>query len=167
MSLQIRRADSSDYASLLPLFDQIDLLHREALPEIFVKPEGSPREKDYFEDLLQQPQVGFFIAQEQDQMIGFVHAAVRNAPPLAIFAPRRYAVVEGAVVSKDYQGRGIGRKLMQRVHEWALEKGAGSVELNVYNFNAGAISFYERLGYEPLSLKLRKPLLMDDKDRAG
>ena len=162
--MRIRKAELSDYDSLLPLFNQIDLLHRESLPEIFVKPEGRPRERNYFQDLLQQPDVGFFIAEEQDQTIGFVHVIVRNSPPIAIFALRRYAVVDSAVVKKDYQGMGVGRKLMETVHEWARDNGAKSVELNVYKFNEDAISFYERLGYKTLSRKMRKSLLNRDRD---
>ena len=152
--MQIREAALSDYDSLLPLFNQIDSLHRGSLPEMFVEPEGRPRERDYFHDLLQQPDVGFFIAEEQDQTIGFIHAVVRNSPPLAIFAPRRYAVVDGAVVNKDQQGRGVGRQLMETVHEWARDHGATSVELNVYEFNEDAIAFYRRLGYKSLSRKM-------------
>jgi GNAT superfamily N-acetyltransferase len=140
------------------LFDQIDLLHRESLPEIFVKPEGRPREKDYFQDLLQQPDVGFYIAEEQDQTIGFVHVIVRDSPPIPFFALRRYAVVDSAVVRKDYQGMGVGRKLMETAHEWARESGAKSVEINVYDFNEDAISFYGRLGYKSYSRKMRKSL---------
>lgn len=164
MKLRIRKAELSDYDSLLPLFDQIDLLHRETLPEIFIKPEGKPRERNYFQDLLQQPDVGFFIAKERDQTIGFVHGIVRNSLPIAIFAPRRYAVVDSAVVKKDYQGMGVGRKLMETVHEWARDTGSKSVELNVYEFNEDAISFYERLGYKTLSRKMRKSLLLRDFD---
>jgi ribosomal protein S18 acetylase RimI-like enzyme len=164
---RIRKAALSDYDSLLPLFEQIDLLHRESLPEIFVKPEGSPRKKDYLEDLLQQPDVGFFIAEEKDQTIGFVRGVVRDSPPTAIFTQRRYAVVDSAVVNKDYQGMGVGRKLMETVHEWARDNGAESVELNVYEFNADAISFYEHLGYKTISRKMRKSLVDREHDRAG
>jgi ribosomal protein S18 acetylase RimI-like enzyme len=132
------------------------------LPEIFVKPEGSPREKDYFQDLLLQTDVGFFVAEEQDQAIGFVHVIVRDSPPITVFVQRRYAVLDSAVVGTGYQGKGVGRKLMETAHEWALGEGAESVELNVYEFNQSAITFYERLGYKKLSRKMRKSLYIDD-----
>ena len=156
MSLRIRQAKLSDYEPLLSLFDQIDSLHRDNLPEIFVRPEGRPRKKDYFQELLLLPEVGFFIAEEQGQIIGFVHIIIRDSPPIAVFVQRCFAVVDSLVVGMDYQGKGVGRKLMETAHEWALAEGAESVELNVYEFNEDAIAFYERLGYEPLSRKMRK-----------
>jgi diamine N-acetyltransferase len=47
---------------------------------------------------------------------------------------------------------------MDKVHEWAIAKGATAIELNVYEFNKTAISFYQRLGYETLSRKMSKVL---------
>jgi GNAT superfamily N-acetyltransferase len=38
---------------------------------------------------------------------------------------------------------------MERAHRWALDKGVSEVELSVWDFNEGAIAFYENLGYKP------------------
>ena len=48
--------------------------------------------------------------------------------------------------------------LMHKMQAWAIEKGATSIELNVYEFNETAISFYEKLGYRTLSRKMSKEL---------
>jgi ribosomal protein S18 acetylase RimI-like enzyme len=166
LSLKIRKAEPGDFSQLLALFEQGDQLHRESLPEIFRKPEGKPREKDYFEDLLQQPEVGFFIAQEENQIVGFVHAVIKASPALAIFVTRRFVVVDAIVVRTDFQGMGIGRKLMETVHEWAIDRGVETVELNVYEFNKDAVSFYRRLGYETLSRKMHRSLFRRHRDIA-
>ncbi len=47
---------------------------------------------------------------------------------------------------------------MEKMQEWAIAKGATSIELNVYEFNETAISFYEGLGYQTLSRKMSKEL---------
>ena len=47
---------------------------------------------------------------------------------------------------------------MDEAQVWAIAKGAASIELNVYEFNQAAISFYERLGYQTLSRKMSKEL---------
>jgi ribosomal protein S18 acetylase RimI-like enzyme len=47
---------------------------------------------------------------------------------------------------------------MDKVQEWALAKGATSIELNVYEFNETAISFYESLGYQTFSRRMNKDL---------
>jgi ribosomal protein S18 acetylase RimI-like enzyme len=50
---------------------------------------------------------------------------------------------------------------MDKMQEWAIARGATSLELNVYEFNETAISFYERLGYQTLSRKMSKELTKD------
>jgi ribosomal protein S18 acetylase RimI-like enzyme len=48
--------------------------------------------------------------------------------------------------------------LMQRIHEWAIAKGANAIELNVHAFNTGAISLYRKLGYEAVSQRMSQSL---------
>ena len=75
-----------------------------------------------------------------------------------MFVRRRYAVIENLVVKSEFRKQGIGRILVDEVQEWAIAKGARSIELNVYEFNETAISFYEGLGYRNLSRKMSKEL---------
>jgi len=51
---------------------------------------------------------------------------------------------------------------MERAQEWATTNGAVFIELNVYEFNKNAISFYEGLGYQISSRKMRRKI-----DKAG
>jgi ribosomal protein S18 acetylase RimI-like enzyme len=39
-----------------------------------------------------------------------------------------------------------------------MDKGAVAIELNVYEFNRGTISFYRKLGYATVSEKMSKLL---------
>jgi ribosomal protein S18 acetylase RimI-like enzyme len=65
-------------------------------------------------------------------------------------------MVDSIGVRSAFQNRGIGRKLMEKMEAWANAKGVTSIELNVYDFNKTAISFYESLGYHVFSRKMRK-----------
>jgi len=47
---------------------------------------------------------------------------------------------------------------MEKAHEWALAKGVDIIELNVWEFNKGAIEFYHGLGYETASRKMSRRL---------
>ena len=47
---------------------------------------------------------------------------------------------------------------MNRMQDWALMKGAASIELDVYEFNETTISFYKKLGYQTLRRKMSKDL---------
>eukprot|EP00545_Synedropsis_sp_CCMP1620_P008162 CAMPEP_0119028860 /NCGR_PEP_ID=MMETSP1176-20130426/39682_1 /TAXON_ID=265551 /ORGANISM="Synedropsis recta cf, Strain CCMP1620" /LENGTH=211 /DNA_ID=CAMNT_0006985097 /DNA_START=49 /DNA_END=684 /DNA_ORIENTATION=+ len=50
-------------------------------------------------------------------------------------------------VSKDFQGHGVGRRLMDIVHEVAKKASLSKVMLTVFDANEGAARFYNTLGY--------------------
>ena len=158
MKLSIREAVASDYDDLCALFDEGDALHRENLPRIFQKPRGAVRGRDYVLGLITDEAVGFFVAQDGDRLVGLICVMIRESPEVPIFVRRRYTVVNDLVVKEEFRRAGIGRALMEKTHEWAVAEGADSLELNVGDFNQGAIEFYQRLGYETTSRKMSKRL---------
>ena len=44
--------------------------------------------------------------------------------------------------------------LLAQAHDWAAPRSAAQIELNVWEFNRGAIEFYERCGYTTASRKM-------------
>jgi ribosomal protein S18 acetylase RimI-like enzyme len=93
------------------------------------------------------------VAQDGPRLVGLVHLSLRERhPPMA---ERRFAVVEAVVVAAADRGGGIGRRLMAAAEGWARDRGAGEVWLDVWEFNAAAIGFYEALGYRTVSRRMR------------
>lgn len=56
-------------------------------------------------------------------------------------------LVEDVVVEKKWQGKGIGRALMDRIARWAAENGACRMQLLADRNNGAALKFYEKLGW--------------------
>ncbi|REE77721.1 ribosomal protein S18 acetylase RimI-like enzyme [Paenibacillus taihuensis] len=50
-------------------------------------------------------------------------------------------------VHPDYQGQGIGKRLLQFAEEHAREAGSSSIRLDVFTGNPGAVGMYRRAGY--------------------
>lgn len=67
---------------------------------------------------------------------------------------RQYAMIGDLVVRKRFRRSGVGQSLVERAHQWALDKGAVQVELSVWEFNKEAIAFYEKLGYRTASRRM-------------
>ncbi|MFE5623980.1 GNAT family N-acetyltransferase [Streptomyces virginiae] len=59
----------------------------------------------------------------------------------------RRLTIEDIEVAADHRGRGIGRALMGQALDFARERGAGHVWLEVTNVNAPAIHAYRRMGF--------------------
>jgi ribosomal protein S18 acetylase RimI-like enzyme len=165
MELILREATVDDYAVLCELFDEVDALHRDSLPQIFQKPTGTARDQEYCLGLIADDNVGLFVAEENEKVIGFVHALIIDTQSIPVLVPRRYAIVDNLVVKLEFQNRGIGRQLMNKIHAWIAAKDAESIELNVYAFNQGAIRFYQKLGYDTLSIRMR--MVLDNTRMAG
>ncbi|MEU6314475.1 GNAT family N-acetyltransferase [Streptomyces sp. NPDC047014] len=88
---------------------------------------------------------------EEGDSVTFV--AVAGDGGIAGFAAVSYAVwnqrltIEDIEVAPEHRGRGIGRALMGQAVEFARERGAGHLWLEVTNVNAPAIHAYRRMGF--------------------
>ncbi|HTN51484.1 MAG TPA: GNAT family N-acetyltransferase [Anaeromyxobacter sp.] len=60
--------------------------------------------------------------------------------------------VEDLVVVEGERGRGVGRRLLEAVAAWGLERGATRLQLLADRENGPALAFYERLGWRPTRL---------------
>jgi ribosomal protein S18 acetylase RimI-like enzyme len=158
MTCSIREARLEDYDALCLIFEQGDAHHRDALPRIFCSSDGPTRSWQYVAALIADENATILVAEDDNQVIGAIQALIREAPDIPIFVPRRYAVIDSIIVSQTYRRSGVGQALMEEAHLWALDKGATQVELNVWEFNQGALAFYERLGYSTASRKMFKSL---------
>ena len=158
MKVNIRKASAEDYNSLCILFDEVDSLLRNNLPHIFKKTDGPVREREYYFGLISDENVGLFVVELDGSIVGFVHAIIKEAPDIPIFIPRQYVVIDNILVKSEFQNHGIGKLLMDKIQEWSITKGATSIELNVYEFNSSAISFYKKCGYITVSRRMSKAI---------
>jgi GNAT superfamily N-acetyltransferase len=62
------------------------------------------------------------------------------------------------VVSKEAQGQGIGRMLLEAAEEWMRKKGCNLVEVTSNDRMTAAHAFYRHMGYERTSIRFAKKL---------
>ena len=61
-------------------------------------------------------------------------------------------------VDEDRRGQGWGRALMTYAEQWARERGAGEIGLNVFGGNSAARRLYTSLGYDERSVTMSRRL---------
>ena len=152
--MDIRAPQAMDLVAIEELFEELDALHRERLPERFHASVEPARSQDHLLEVIHGPDTAFLIAEDGGDVLGLVHLAVRSAPELPMFVQRRFVAVENFVVAKRAQRRGVGRALMTAADAWARNHGAIGMELTVYEANEEAFAFYRALGYRVLSHRL-------------
>jgi GNAT superfamily N-acetyltransferase len=84
-----------------------------------------------------------FVAEFADgALIGWIHGV------LSQFVESDYRVeIGGLVVDARFHRKGIGRDLVERVEDWALEHGVAQASVRCQTARAEAHRFYEGLGY--------------------
>lgn len=61
-------------------------------------------------------------------------------------------------LDEEHRGRGLGRALLEALHDAARRLGATSMTLNVFGDNATAIRLYETSGYTVTAQQMRREL---------
>lgn len=97
-----------------------------------------------FAQRLRDPGAHIVVAEHDGHAVGFVDLSLRSAPP----APGIEGVeVLRLYVQAPFQRRGIGRALLERAEQFALEQGEPAVWLTAWVGNVGALAFYPAAGY--------------------
>jgi ribosomal protein S18 acetylase RimI-like enzyme len=156
MDIMVRPAGEADYEDLCNLFEELDELHRVAVPQVFRLSEGPARPKEHIYGVLSDDNTTLLVAEDNGGLVGLIEVAVRESAPVPIMVPRRYGYIENIVVLNVSHRHGIGRKLMVAAEHWAKHKGATAIELNVWDFNDRAKAFFEAMGYSMASHRMWK-----------
>ena len=95
----------------------------------------------------ERPYAETLIAENGDEPVGFA-LFFHN---FSTFLAQPGIYLEDLFVLPEHRGSGIGRALLERLAQLAVERGCGRLEWAVLDWNEGAIRFYERLGARPNS----------------
>lgn len=144
----IRTATNDDQEAVSRVASEVNAMHARALPDRFrVAPDPLPAE--YFRSLVESGEATVLVADRDGEVLGYAILQIKDVPPIPVAVPRRVVFLNDFAVVEAEQGQGIGRLLMNVAVAWARKRGASTLELGVFEFkfNAGAIAFYEHLGF--------------------
>ena len=153
MDILVTTATYEDYDAVNIIVKEGQDEHAEALPHIFNKVDNVMPES-YFRELLEDTKSEILIAKINEEVVGFAVMELDESPPYDSMVPRKFAYMNDFGVKNNYQRKGIGKVLFEACLEWSKNKGASSLDLNVWEFNKKAISFYESFGMETISRKM-------------
>jgi len=155
MQLSIRPTTLEDYEAVCRLFEEGDDFHRQALPGLF-RQALPARTYEFFKSYLNNDQAHLWVADTSTHLIGLVEFHVVVIPDRPNTFPRTFIFVDSLIVQESARRQGVGQALMEKVRDWTQEHGLSKIELNVHEFNQGAIEFYQKLGYATISRRMNK-----------
>jgi ribosomal protein S18 acetylase RimI-like enzyme len=96
----------------------------------------------------------FVVEDEKKNLLGFLHMT-KNVD---YFTGEEQGYISSIAVSKEGEGKGIARKLMEKAEEWTKSKGYKQLTLNVFARNERAVNLYKKIGFENEIVKMVKEL---------
>ncbi len=147
MNITIRKAQNSDSKGVLRLLEQIAELHHQGRPDIF-KSNTKKYTEDEFSEILKDKDKPIFVAVDEDENVfGYVFCMVTSYKDHAVFNDYCSLYIDDFCVDEGARGQNIGKKLFEAIKTYAKEMGVYNIDLNVWEFNQGAIKFYEKCGF--------------------
>ena len=139
----IRKAEKSDIPALARLLHQVQNVHAQGRPDLFI--EGMRKYTDaQLEVLLDDDRRPVFVY-DDGKVEGYIFCVVikSHAPSQPPFAT---LFIDDLCVDESSRRKGVGKALFDYAEEFARSIGCHNLTLNVWECNPGAKAFYERMG---------------------
>ena len=148
-SLEVREATPDD-------LDAVLALQREDSFHSFSEPDHvSANQRAAFAEIDADPQQQLLVGTLDGQVVTTAHVTWIR---MLSADGGLYCQVEAVRTASDLRGRGIGAQLMSVIEDEARRRGAARIQLTSNQRRADAHRFYERLGYEPTHVGMKKYL---------
>lgn len=154
--VEIAEAASSDERDIARLSYQVGKMHDDALPDYFC-PTSEAEHLEVIQKMMKDAKAIVLKAVYDGKVCGFACLYLQDTPRKG-FVHSKIGYIYNFGVDEAYQRRGIGAMLLEKAEDFLREKGAETVELNVFLFNQRALAFYKKYGYQALDVNLQKVL---------
>lgn len=145
--MEIRFATESDLERVNELRKQVNDLHVEGKPDVF-KPGFSDDLRDFINVIWKDPEQEIVVAVDDGIVCGFAIIHHINKPENPFMYERDFLDIDEFCVDEAYRRKGAATELIAFIKSYAKEKGFHRIELNMWEFNQGALAFYEAVGFK-------------------
>ena len=157
--MKIRIATENDLDDICVLSDQINTTHHRNAPNIFSKPDRSERDRVFWLNNIAKENSVFFVIESDGKVQGFITARITENTEITFLVRKKVCRIGTIVVADTQQRKGLGKAMMQKIEQWALDAGADEIVLEVMQFNSNAQQFYDSIGYANQSHILSKSIV--------
>ena len=145
-SVSVRFAREEDLDRVNELRRQVNDQHVAGKPEVF-RPGFCGELRDYIHAIMEDPQKEIVVAEAGGAIRGFAVLNHIVRPENPFMFERDYLDIDEFGVDEGFRRRGVAAAMIRFIREYAREKGFRRLELNMWEFNRGALAFYEASGF--------------------
>jgi RimJ/RimL family protein N-acetyltransferase len=111
------------------------------------------------EEMITAPHIELVVAELENQLIGSGYARIEKAKHYLQHA--HYAYLGFMYTDPGHRGKGVNKRIIETLKNWALAQNIAEFRLEVYVNNLAAIKAYEKAGFSPHMLEMRMNLQHD------
>jgi ribosomal protein S18 acetylase RimI-like enzyme len=156
--MNIRQALPVDSLLLSSLCMDVQRLHAENHSDVFKMPGSEDFAVSFFDEVLAEPAATIFIAEENKDAIGYVLCRLIERPETSFTFGARTLHIDQISVRPAARGQGVGAALIQQAELLAKQLNVQRIQLDSWDFNLNAHTFFERLGFEKYNLRFWRKL---------
>lgn len=145
----IRKAEERDLEFIMKLLHQVNDVHAEGRPDLFVKGHTKYSPEETLK-VINNPDTPVFVyTGDDDRVKAYCFCIVQDHTTDKHLAPIKTLYIDDLCVDENCRGQKIGSQLYHYVRDYAKDNGFHDITLNVWSCNPTAIKFYESIGLSP------------------
>lgn len=142
----IRKAEKQDIPSLIELLHQVNDLHADGRPDLFVHGHTKYNAQE-LEAMLADEDSPIFVSLDNEGIVqGYSFSQIHRCPEGGHLKAHTSLYIDDICVNASCHGQGVGRSLYEHTETFAKSIGCHNITLNVWAANLNAQRFYESLG---------------------
>ena len=143
---------------LIALNAVVQSLHAVLYPDSFKPVADGEAARAMFAARLASPESRIAVAEIDAAPVGYVLFEIQARAETAFNPARRRLYVHHLCVVEAMRRRGVATELLGLVERFATAEGIGEIALDAWAANAGAIRFFESIGFQTFNIALRKSI---------
>lgn len=146
MSVTVRMAKRNELERVNELRKMVNDVHVNGRPDVF-RPGFNEELRNHVYDKYDASDSDVIVAVADDVICGFAVVEYIDRPQSPYNNPRRFYHVEEFGVDEKVRRKGVATAIVSFMKEDARKRGFSKIELDMWEFNDGALSFYEKAGF--------------------
>lgn len=145
----VRYAKREELESVNKIRKQVNEVHVKGRPDVF-REDGWQVIEPLVYKRFDEESSGVIVAAIEEEIVGFAVVQYIVRPESPFKKEQKFFHIEEFGVDEHHRRKGIATALINFAKADAKERGFHRVELDMWEFNAGALAFYESVGFRTM-----------------
>jgi ribosomal protein S18 acetylase RimI-like enzyme len=154
--MTFRKAENSDFLKVLNLKNQVHKKHVVAEPEFYKDINNVMTEKAFLEEVENSHK---YLLENANKIIGYIIYNLIEVTDNPVIYDQKIMFIDDFCIDEKEKCKGYGKYLFNEAMILGKKLGCKSIELNVWNFNREAKTFYYKMNMRETRIRMRRNIV--------